>query len=461
MDLEKRARRQSLRIIISEAIMVIAVAATVVVLAMVVSGYWLNSDFKVERQGMLQINSVPTGAKVSVDGDAPWFQRTNTSKVLSGGEHEVVLSKDGYDTWSKTVNVKEGLLYRLNYPYLFLKERYKESVYDTTTATFATVSPNHKLMLLANNTTKWELVDLDSDQIKPSVVDVSKVSSIASPLSETEVGLFKGEILSAEWDGANEHVLFKVRMEDGIKWVLLDVKNVSKSVNLTREFAAEFNTVDIFDYSADNLLVTRGGNLHRIDVNSRQISAILISDIVNFDYYESEIVYATKDSVFFRRLSSDEPTLVTATSDKTQVLISKFYDEKYIYIIEGINVSIFKKESLEKAASFKLGFIPEAVKAGYGGEFIIMTAGDKIATLDMEAMQVREWATGSVDYGWLNQYMVYAVKDGELSAYDFDGFNHRVLAANVSHRFPATITSEKWLYYFSDDELIREWLIAR
>ena len=138
-----------------------------------------------------------------------------------------------------------------------------------------------------------------------------------------------------------------------------------------------------------------------------------------------------------------------------------FYDEKYIYIIEGINVSIFKKESLEKVASFKLGFIPDTVKAGYGGEFIIMTAGDKIATLDMEAMQVREWATGSVDYGWLNQYMVYAVKDGELSAYDFDGFNHRVLAANVSHRFPATITSEKWLYYFSDDELIREWLIAR
>ena len=54
MDLEKRAKRQSLKIIVSEMMMVITVIITVVVLVFVVSGYWLNADFKVERQGMLQ-----------------------------------------------------------------------------------------------------------------------------------------------------------------------------------------------------------------------------------------------------------------------------------------------------------------------------------------------------------------------------------------------------------------------
>ena len=140
MDLEKRARRQSLRVIISETIMVLTVVIMVVVLGFVVSGYWINSDFKVERQGMLQIYSVPTGADVEVDGDSPWFQRTNTSKVLSSGEHNIVLTKDGYDSWSKTVNIGEGLLYRLHYPRLFLKEREKENIYDATASIFATVS---------------------------------------------------------------------------------------------------------------------------------------------------------------------------------------------------------------------------------------------------------------------------------------------------------------------------------
>ena len=58
LDLEKAKRRQSLKVIISEAIMVLAVIATVTILAFLVSGYWINSDLKLERQGLLQISSV-------------------------------------------------------------------------------------------------------------------------------------------------------------------------------------------------------------------------------------------------------------------------------------------------------------------------------------------------------------------------------------------------------------------
>ena len=109
MNLDKKKKLRSLKVIISEAIMVLAVIATVAVLAFIVSGYWINSDFKVERQGMLQISSVPTGANVNIDGEeSSWLQRTNTSKVLPSGEHTVTLTKDGYDSWSKTINVKES-----------------------------------------------------------------------------------------------------------------------------------------------------------------------------------------------------------------------------------------------------------------------------------------------------------------------------------------------------------------
>ena len=104
MDPERAKRRQSAKIIISETIMVLAVVITVTMLAFIVSGYWLNSDFKVERNGLLQISSVPTGADIYIDGDSSWLQRTNTSKVLSSGEHSVKLTKDGYDSWQKTIN---------------------------------------------------------------------------------------------------------------------------------------------------------------------------------------------------------------------------------------------------------------------------------------------------------------------------------------------------------------------
>ena len=454
MDLEKRAKRQSLKIIVSEMMMVITVIITVVVLVFVVSGYWLNADFKVERQGMLQINSVPTGASVAVDGDSPWFQRTNTSKILSSGKHEVVLSKDGYDTWSKTVNIKEGLLYRLNYPHLFLKDRTKESVYDTTTATFATVSPSRKLLLLANNTTDWLLINIDSEIIKPATIDISKLFPSAN-------GLFAGKIISANWDSANEHVLLKIQNDDSIEWVLLDIRNSSKSINLTREFATTFTDVNIFDHSAENLLAIRDGNLHKIDVGARQISAVLIENILSYAFFDSEIIYSTKGQVNLLKLGQDSPIFVKGTESDAQVLISKFYDDKYIYVIEGEEITVYQKNDLEELIHAEIGFTPQELKIGQDGDFVAMNSGTNFATLDMESMQITNWQINSSSYNWINGYMLYVINDGELSVYDFDGLNHRILSNNVSNHFPVTITSEKWLYYFSDDELVREWLIAR
>lgn len=178
MNSMKSKRHESIKIIVSEAIMVLTVIITVIVLAFIVSGYWLNSDFEVERQGMLQISSIPTGADISIDNEKPsWSSRTNTSKVLTSGEHTIKLSKEGYDTWSKTVNITEGLLYRLHYPRLFLKNRTKEPVLDIGTTTQATVSPDHNRLILINNTSEWLLVDLDLETPKTTKLDISKYFS--------------------------------------------------------------------------------------------------------------------------------------------------------------------------------------------------------------------------------------------------------------------------------------------
>ena len=74
----------------------------------------------------------------------------------------------------------------------------------------------------------------------------------------------------------------------------------------------------------------------------------------------------------------------------------------------------------------------------------------------MEIIQVLEWSPEGESFGWINEDMIYSVHDGELLVYDFDGLNRRSLAKNVSEHFPAMITNNKWLYYFSDGNLIRE-----
>lgn len=463
MDPERTKRRQSAKIIISETIMVLAVVITVTILAFIVSGYWLNSDFKVERNGLLQISSVPTGADIYIDGDSSWLQRTNTSKVLSSGEHTVKLTKDGYDSWQKTINISEGLLYRIHYPRLFLQNRTPESLLDVTGTTLATTSPDHNSLILINNTTEWSFINLDSDEIKPEPINISQIFSSVSLAPEATTGLFTGTVQDIKWDYDGTHALFKISNTDVTEWVLLDVKDPAKSINLTREFGANFNEIQILDNSSNNLLAIRNGNLHKIDVSGKSISAVLAENVTNFDHYNNEVVFsATTTSetpvnyIGFLKLGDDKITTLEETDSPALVTLSRFYDDKYITVLSDHLVSLYKKEDFTKIKDFELTFQPTSIKVGHNGEFITMPLDNQIATLDMEAMSVTEWQPSGTRFGWIDNDMVYTVADNSLTVYDFDGRNQRTIASNVSEHFPAAITNNKWLYYFSDNTLIRE-----
>lgn len=380
MDAEARARRQNLRVIISEAIMVITVIITVIILAFLASGYWLNSDFKVERQGMLQIRSIPTGADVIIDGDSAWFQRTNTSKVLSSGEHEVILTKNGYDSWSRTITISEGLLYRVNYPRLFLLERKPVDYYAADDATAALVSPNHNYLLLGNGTATYTVLRLNSDE--PDSTEVN----------------------------------------------LLNLKDAKSGASSAQLFA---NNAPVLSWDKDsNLIATLAEKHYKINWKDNKFS-ILIDE-------ESP---------------DEEPELPGK--------IFYFYDSKYSVVLHDSTVIIYKK-SQEKEIFFtaELSFVPDDLRIGVGGDFVLMQSGVTIATIDMELASITEWTLDSVDCGWLDDSMLYAIKDGTLIVYDFDGQNRRELSTGLETNRPVTITDNKWLYYFSDGKIVRE-LIAQ
>ena len=190
---------------------------------------------------------------------------------------------------------------------------------------------------------------------------------------------------------------------------------------------------------------------------------ICFDDIVSFDHFNNEIVFVAKDSdayyVGFFKIG-DKPIELITLEQPAKVVISKFYDEKYITILQDAKLNVYKKDGFTEFAKYDLTFAPENIEVGHDGEFITMNTGARIATLDMEAKLVRELEAENAHFDWLDNDMIYVVDGGELIAYDFDGFNRRALAKNVSAHFPAGITDNKWLYYISDDNLMRE-LITR
>lgn len=467
-------KRQSIKVIVSEAIMVVSVIITVIVLALLVSGYWLNSNFEVERNGMLQITSSPTGATVTIDGVASsWMERTNSSKILNSGQHDVLLSKDGYDTWSKTINITEGLLYRLHYPRLFLQNRSKESVTDISSYTSATISPDRNTLLLMNETTKWASIKLDIDSPSLIPLDVSRVFS-STLADNTDKGLFTGQILDMDWDYDSSHILIKTANNDQTEWILLDVRDTKKSINLSKEFGNRFSRIEIIDNNANTLLAVQGKDLHKIDIPGRSLSAVIVEDIIDFDHFNNEVVFSAslpvdqeaepqenKYYIGHFRIGDNKTEQLETTPIPAKVAIGRFYDDKFIATVQDASVALHNlNDYQEDVKTYNLTFSPDKIHVGHKGDYILFNRDQTIATLDLEVAALNEWTIES-HFGWLDNDMLYAVQDGELIVYDFDGLNRRVIAHNVSSHYPVSIVEDGWLYYCSDGDLMREALLPR
>lgn len=465
MDQDKIQRQQSIKLIVSESIMVIVVIITVIVLAFLVSGYWINSDFEVERQGMLQINSIPTGADVNIDGESSWLQRTNTSKILSSGEHTVTLTKEGYDSWTKTINISEGLLYKIHYPRLFMQNREQEKVYDAANIVVASISPDRNRMLFFDNNSKCFIANLDDDKIQPKELVVASLFARDGDLAAPEDNTFVGSIDAIDWSKDGNHALIHTG-GDNSYWIIIDVDNITNSINLTKQFGVTFDVVKMLNDSASNLLILQNNNLRKVDVQAKQISAILVGNVVSFDYFNDEVAIVVKNDADLYdakilKLNNGSITKLKTIDAPAKIVVGKFYDTRYVSFLIDKQLQLYTKEDFSLVAEYDLSFAPSLIKVGHHGEFITAHSDANIATLDMETLSMREWVLPTGKFGWLDDDMIFSVDDGELYVYDFDGLNERKLAKNLASDKPVAITANKWLYYFSNGYIVREWLIPR
>src|SRR3989339_848078 len=85
-------------------------------------GYGLNEkDGRIERGGILQFGSTPSGAAVTIN-DVPFTSRTPTKLVSYEGNYAIKMELPKYKIWQKTVPIKPGAITWQTYARLFPKD---------------------------------------------------------------------------------------------------------------------------------------------------------------------------------------------------------------------------------------------------------------------------------------------------------------------------------------------------
>lgn len=481
MDDEERRRRkirQTIKVIIAEVCMVIAVILIVTVALLLSMGFSVNSRGDIEQTGIVQIHSLPTGATVEIDGNRT-FQRTNLSKTLNNGEHDLKITKDGYDSWEKKIALRPGVLLRLYYPRLFPLNRKTESVklLGDELEFYTTSADRTSILYAESDSTDWQLINVKGDDVRHSTLNMAEV------LPGVHDNKFTGKITALKWSSASDYVLVKVLYEDKTDWIMVNVNDAKNSLNLTKTFGLDFTQIELVNGTAGQLYALEKQQLRKINTADQAISRVLLSDVESFAVNEANVIYVAKHKV--RRDDTDQYEKIVgiykdgekggtiiARADETAVVhaaLSKYYGEYYmsfsvndkVTVLYGNLPSYFPDEERELSLNelvheAKINEVPEFIDVSADeNEFVVMRRGKQFMVVDIEDGRIFEYQALSSALKWLDEAMLYTIDGNKLTVWDFDGTNRRTVLDYTKNdqndtlaNFDVVIThNNKWLYY--------------
>lgn len=517
MDYEEKKRRQMIRVIIAEVGMVLSVIAIVVVAIMLAMGFFISGNGQIEQSGLMQIHSLPTGATVELDGST-LFSRTNLSRTMPAGTHHLKLSRDGYDSWENDVEMYSGVLVRLYYPRLFLQNRTVELAKDLgkekelmslDDLEFYQPSPERNYILYAQKgSSGWKMLDFRGDEVKETTFDLSGVlpgmiadekddqekedgetateakdaKTAQQGVNETVKYHFEGKIEEVKWSANEEKVLVRVAFEDKKEWVLVNLRNIAESLNLTRTLGMAFERIDIIDGAATQLFGLENHHLRSIDVASKSTSRVLLDQVADYAYSEGNVLYMTetiekmgrkmREIGVYKNGEEDGTVIDEVFSDaKVRLALARYYDEDYTCYVVGKKLKVrygslpsYRREGgvveLKELVERELEVAPQTLSLSSGNEYLVARAERKFMVTDLDMGEYYEYEAATAELKWLDASMMYAVQDGQITVWDFDGTNKRNLAESrkddedTKALNSAVLVSpnNRWLYYLATDE---------
>lgn len=452
--------------------MIAAVTLTVTFVTFYMLGYRFNvNDGNLEQRAFLQFSSTPSGATVTVDG-AVISAKTPNKTSVAAGEHTVIMWRDGYETWQKTINAKAGTLTWLNYALLVPKSLTVESVltYDSVYTTLASPNGNSMLVQKLANTPSFELVDISSDTVASVTLTIP-----TSLYSESTTAGVSHTFQIQKWNDDGRYVLIKHTYGDQSEWLVLDTKDVSLTKNITKLFDLSVSSVDFASSGGDIFYALASGDIRKLDISKETISKPLISSVTSFNVYDDQeiITYigvssdgTNKQIVGLYRDGDDQSYTIKTLdeqSDSLHAVMTRYFNENYVAISNGKTVDILSgsypdatsdtADSLKVVASFEAEQDVAELAFSPSGEYVFAKTGAYFASYDLEYQTIAstniEGSGSSLSIAWLDDNYLWSDRDGKLTIREFDGSNaHTINSVTVGQDVTLTHNG-RYLYSIS------------
>ncbi len=422
--------------------------ATVSILFML--GYRLDSgNGRLEQGALLQFDSKPNNADIYVDG-YHIGSRTAAKHTVIAGPHTIKITKQGYQDWSRSLDLAAGTLTWLDYIRLVPNDLPVQTVATYTTLASAKASPDNKWILIQEDakTPVFQLVDLRAREIKQSTVTLPE-----TVYSEATTARVTHSFSPVSWDTGGRHVLIRHLYAGKTEWLALDTQNASQAVNITRLFNTGFKDVRFASTSGRVLYgLTQDGTIRKIDLSAQTLSRALITHAESFGVFDNTVVYyvgadptdASGQVAGVYRDGDDAPhvlqTSVEAGSSMLRIAAGRYYNDDLVAIADGNLVTVLRgrypssstqdSSSLQRYHTFEVPGAVSSLTISPEGDFILAQSGDRFVGYEVEHKRATSGVratstngTSTTTLQWLDDAYVWDDAGGVLTMRDFNGAN--------------------------------------
>lgn len=464
-----KKRRHPLHLVIVYTIMTIIIVAAVTVLVLVLQGYRYNQqDGKLEQGGLVQFDSRPSGATVSVDGIG-LANKTASKITLTSGQHTIMMSRDGYGSWTHDATVKPGGVLWLNYTLLFPNKPVLSTAASYPSVPNVLPSPDDKRMAATVGTSNTiEVTTLDTDN--PETAKVTIPADTYTAAAEGEAASFT----PLAWDRDSKFLLVRYTHGNANEYLSVNTQD-GATHNISRDLGV--NVLSALYSQADSsvvYLLTATHELRRANLSNMTLSGPLANNVSTLSMTEKDmLLYATSpDEKGMRTISylsngASKGKVITsypnlAAEAALDGITGTYYGDHYVILSHDGVVDIKKgtlpnSESADDLSLAQVATMPIEGGANYIGfssdsNRIIYAQHDAtVVTYDLELGLLSRTtlpAAPTRRAEWLDGYHMATTVNDTASYQDYDGTNGVNVATNVNNLPMVLSSGNKYIYYF-------------
>lgn len=449
----KKRRTLALRFF-TYGMMTLATAVISVICILLVLGYRFDfTKHTVSQGGLIQFQSFPNGAKVTLDKILLPFE-TPGKRNVDANKHTVVFQREGYREWSKTATIKAGELRWLNYARLIPQSITTETVSEFPVVTGNLPSPDRKWMAIygANDKAEFTVADLrDNAKVK--------LQTIVMPVgSFTNIEGQPHKFSLVEWDFSGRYLLVRHTIGDKVEYLRVDRTKPEDTKNITTLLNTTLSQIHFSGESGNVFYGLQDTSLRKLDIAEGTLSKPIAEGVKSFTLYKTNTLVYVLDKGDKRSVgvSIDGESSEVRSYDITEPVLSdvtSYFSHNYVAIARGTRVDVVKDPigstdaARKTVATFQVPVGARWLQFSNNGRFLVAGSGTQFVTYDLETRE--EFSVNlpgnTVDPAtplqWLDDYYLVSTVDKNLRLSEFDGANQNVIT-DVEPGFIVTLSDD-------------------